>query len=142
MAINSIFSYFLISLICLESKSIIPHQGNTYSLSFLLATPSSPSRALLLELQRYKVSIRCARLGAEVSGHHQKHLMQTLIVLFLKTHFFTQILDCKSQQNRIELETWYTLVFEPECGLAWAAIKLFIDLECLVTEVCVTWWDP
>ena len=84
MAINSIFSYFLISLICLESKSIIPHQGNTYSLSFLLATPSSPSRALLLELQRYKVSIRCARLGAEVSGHRQQQPGANLDCVFVE----------------------------------------------------------
>ena len=35
----------------------------------------------------------CAELGAEVPGHRQHHLMQTLIVRLLKTHFFTSILD-------------------------------------------------
>ena len=65
-----------------------PHQGNTYSLPFLPATPSSPSRtleglfeltrrlsraldsprALLPELQRYKDTVRCVALGPEVPG--------------------------------------------------------------------------
>ena len=40
-------------------------------------------RALLTELQRYKVTDSCAALGAEVPGHRQKQLMQTLIVRFI-----------------------------------------------------------
>ena len=89
-----------------------PHGGNT-SLPFLPATPSSPSRtleglleltpsraldsprALLPELQRYKDTVRCGALGAEVPGHRQQQLTQTLIVRLLKTHFFTLILDCE-----------------------------------------------
>ena len=51
-----------------------------------------PSRALdsklLPEMQRYKDTVSCAALGAEVSGHRQKQLTQTLIVRLLKTHFF------------------------------------------------------
>ena len=90
-----------------------PHRGNTIFLPFLPATPSSPSRtleglfeltrrpsraldsprALLPELQRYKDTVRCAALGAEVPGHRQQQLTQTLIVRLLKTHFFTSILD-------------------------------------------------
>ena len=82
-----------------------PHRGNTL---FLPATPSSPSwtleglfeltlrpsRALNLdeyvasELQRYKDTVRCGALGAEVPGHRQEQLMQTLIVRLLKTHFY------------------------------------------------------
>ena len=50
-------------------------------------------RALLPELQRYKDTVRCAALGAEVPGHCQQQLTQTLIVRLLKTHFFTSILD-------------------------------------------------
>ena len=50
-------------------------------------------RALLPELQRYKDTVRCAALGAEVPGHRQQQLTQTLIVRLLKTHFFTSILD-------------------------------------------------
>ena len=46
-------------------------------------------RALLLELQRYKDPVRCAALGAEVSGHRQEQLAQTLIVRLLKTHLFS-----------------------------------------------------
>merc|ERR1719422_1234152 len=81
--------------------------------SHCAATPSSPSRtleglfeltrrpsralnspgALLPELQRYKDTVRCAALGAEVPGHRQQQLTQTLIVRLLKTHFFTLILD-------------------------------------------------
>ena len=69
------------------------------SLTFLLATPSSPSRTLeglfelarrpsraldsprelLLELQRYKDTIRCGALAAEVPGQCQERLSQTLI---------------------------------------------------------------
>ena len=56
-------------------------------------------RVLLLELQRYKDTIRCVVLGVEVPGHRQQQLTQTLIVCLLKTHFFTSILDF---ENRIE----------------------------------------
>ena len=73
---------------------------------FLSATPSSqvleglfeltrrPSRALdspralLPELQRYKDTVRGAVLGAEVPGHCQQQLTQTLIVRLLKTLFY------------------------------------------------------
>ena len=71
-----------------------------FSLPFLPATPLSPSRtleglfeltrrpsraldsprALLPELQRYKDTVRCGALGAEVPGHCQQQLTQTLIV--------------------------------------------------------------
>ena len=44
-------------------------------------------------------------LGAEVPGHRQQQLMQTLIVCLLKTHFLHRSLILKSQQNRIELVT-------------------------------------
>ena len=49
-----------------------------------------PSRAfvlphsLLLELHRNKDTVRCAMLGSEVLGRHQKQLMQTLISAFVK----------------------------------------------------------
>ena len=56
--------------------------------------------ALRPKLQRYKDTIRCGALSAEISGHRQQQLTQTLIVLLLKTHFFTFL---KSQQNIIEL---------------------------------------
>ena len=92
-----------------------PPQRKHYSLPFLPATPSSPSRTLeglfeltqrpsqaldsprvlLPELQRYKDTVRCASLSAEVPGHRQQQLTQTLIVRLLKTHFFTPILVCK-----------------------------------------------
>ena len=92
-----------------------PHQGNTFLFPFFPATPSSPSRtleglfeltrrpsqaldsprALLPELQRYKDTVRCAALGPEVPGHHQKQLMQTLIVRLLKTLISTPILNCE-----------------------------------------------
>ena len=89
--------------------------GKHYSLPFLPATPSSPSwtleglfeltrypsraldspRALLLVLLRYKDTVRCGALGAEVPGHCQQQLTQTLIVRLYKTHLFTWILDCE-----------------------------------------------
>ena len=46
-------------------------------------------RALLLELQRNKDTIRCAALGADVPGHRQEQLTQTLMVHLLKTHFLS-----------------------------------------------------
>ena len=60
-------------------------------------------RALLLELKIYMVTVRCAVLGAEVPGHCQKQLAQTLIVRLLIKHFFTPILDSKkpTQNNRV-----------------------------------------
>ena len=90
-----------------------PHRGKHYSLPFLPATPSSPSRtleglfeltrrpsqaldsprALLPELQRNKDTVRCTALGTEVPGHHQQQLTQTLIVRLLKTRFFTSFFD-------------------------------------------------
>ena len=71
-----------------------PSLRKQYSLPFLPATPSSPSRtlerlfeltrrpsralelpsALLPELQRNKDTVRCAALGAEVPRHHQEQL--------------------------------------------------------------------
>ena len=77
-----------------------PSSGKHYSLPFLRATPSSLSRtlkglfeltrrpsraldsprALLPELQRYKDTVRCAAVGAEVPGHRQQQLTQTLIL--------------------------------------------------------------
>ena len=49
--------------------------------------------ALLQELQRNKDTVSFAALGAEVAGHRQEQLTQTLIVRLLKTHFFTPIPD-------------------------------------------------
>ena len=49
--------------------------------------------ALLLELQRNKDTVRCSALDAEVPGHRQQQMTQTLIVLLLKKHFYTLILD-------------------------------------------------
>ena len=54
--------------------------------------------------KRNKDTVRCAALGAQVPGHRQQQLTQTLIVRLLKTHFFThRALTLKSKQNRIEL---------------------------------------
>ena len=92
-----------------------------FSLPFFPATPSStsltlerlfelarrPSRALdspcalLPELQRYKDTVTCGALGAEVPGHLHQQLTRTLIVSLLKTYFSTPIFDC--EVNRIEL---------------------------------------
>ena len=59
-------------------------------------------RALLPELQRYKDSVRCAKLGAEVPRHRQHQLTRTLIVCLLKTHFLHRSLIVKSQLDIIE----------------------------------------
>ena len=52
-------------------------------------------RALLSELQRYKDTVGCAAVGAEVPRHRQEQLTQTLMVRLLKTHLSSPILDCK-----------------------------------------------
>ena len=51
--------------------------------------------ALLPELQRDKVTVRCAVLGADVPGQCQEQLTQSLIVPLLKMHLFMRILDCE-----------------------------------------------
>ena len=91
------------------------HQGNAFLFRSSQQLPSlglgpseglfeltrRPSRALdsprmlVLELQRYKDTVRCAALGAEVPGHRLKQMTQTLIVRLLKTHFLTPIVDCE-----------------------------------------------
>ena len=112
---------FLWKLIDLPGGQINdPSSGKSYSLPFPPATPSSPSRtlkglfelkrrpsrslasprALLPELQRYKDTVRCAALGAEVPGHRQQQLTQTLIVRLLKTHFSTPIFDCDKSTEK------------------------------------------
>ena len=51
---------------------------------------------LLLELQRYRDTVRCAEESVEVQGHRQKRLTQTLIVRYWKKHFDrSPILDCE-----------------------------------------------
>ena len=117
LATDSFFSVsFLCKLIDLPGGQINdPSSGKHYSLPFLPATPSSPSRtleglfeltrrpsraldsprALIPELQRYKDTVRCASLGAEVPRHRQEQLAQTLIVRLSRTHCFTPILDCE-----------------------------------------------
>ena len=60
--------------------------------------------ALHPELQRYKDTVRCAELGAEVPGHCQKKLTQTLIVRLLKTHFYTPNLEFQ-QKNCVSDQT-------------------------------------
>ena len=90
-----------------------PRRGGYYSLLFLQATPSCPSRTLdglfeltrrpsralnlnayvASELHRNKNTAGCAALGGKVAGHCQEQLTQTLIVRLLKKHLFTPILD-------------------------------------------------
>ena len=64
------------SLIFLEGKSMTPRRGyyslfcSSQQLTCLRLRPfSSSPRGLLLELQRYKDTVRCIPLGAEFSGH-------------------------------------------------------------------------
>ena len=81
-----------------------PSLGKHYSLLILPTRPSSPAQilegtfkltlcpsrafdlpcALLPELHRNKDTVDCAPLGAQVPGHRQKQLMQTLIVSLFK----------------------------------------------------------
>ena len=71
-----------------------PHQESLFS-----SVPPSNSlvsvSCVASELQRYKDTVRCVALGAEVPGHRQEQLTQTLIVRLKKTHLFTPIHDCE-----------------------------------------------
>ena len=75
LATNSTFLCFLFVKTHWFAWINDPSSGKHYSLPFLPATFSSPSRtldsphALLPELQRYKDTVRCVALGKEVSGH-------------------------------------------------------------------------
>ena len=110
LATNSIFFCFLFVkthwVVCLHVWIEIndPLSGKHYSLPFLPATPSSPSRnleglfeltrrpsraldlprALLPELQRYKDTVRCAALGVEIPGHRQQQTDANLDCAFVE----------------------------------------------------------
>ena len=86
----------------------------SWTLEGLFELTRHPSRALdsprvlLPGLQRYKDTVMCAALGAEVPGRRQKQPTQTLIVRLLKTHFYTPILDCEksTEYNWVSDQTW------------------------------------
>ena len=86
LATNSIFcvSFFVKPVTC---ETCDPSSGKHYSLPLLPVTPLSLSCVLLPELQRYKYTISCAALSAEVQGHRQEQLPQTLIVRLLKLFY-------------------------------------------------------
>ena len=97
LAKNSYYFCFLfVKIIDLPGGQINdPLLGKHHSLPFLPATPSSPSWALdslcalLPELQRYKDSVRCATLGAEVPGHRQQQIDANLVQICPKYTFLT-----------------------------------------------------
>ena len=84
-----------------------PSSGKHYSLQFLSATPLSLSRTLerlfeltlrlsraidlpptlLPEVLRNKDTVRCAVFYAEVPGHRQEHLKQTVDCVFVENTF-------------------------------------------------------
>ena len=87
--------------------SFVPPSNSLVSISdlqVLFVLTWRPSRALdspialLPELQRYMDTFRCAAPGAEVPGHCQKQLTQTLIVRLLKTQF-TSLIRWNSQKK-------------------------------------------
>ena len=88
------------TLICMTSLIVKCQWGISLGKhSFLVLHTLSPSRTLdsartfLPELRRNKDTVRCAVLGAEVPGHRQEQLTQTLIVCSLKTYFFFVVLN-------------------------------------------------
>ena len=56
-------------------------------LTWRLSRAITSFSTLLLELERYKDTVRGVALVPEVPGHRQQQLTQTLIVRLLKTHF-------------------------------------------------------
>ena len=90
-----------------------PSSGKHHSLPFIVTLERvfeltrrssralNSTRALLPELQRYKDTIRCVVLGAEIPANRQIQLMQTLIERLLKTHLSTSILDCEKSTEYV-----------------------------------------
>ena len=76
--------------------NIVSTLSGSQTLEGLFELTRHPSRALnlprvsLSELQRNKDTVMCAALRAEVPGHCQQQLTQTLI---MRRTFFTLILD-------------------------------------------------
>ena len=95
LATKSICSVsFLYKIIDLPGGQINdPHQGNT----ILFRSLQGPSTRLMRCFRNYRDTRTPSgvprTLSAEVPGHSQQQLTQTLIVRLLKTHFFTSILD-------------------------------------------------
>ena len=74
-------------LFCSSQQLPQLHIGPLKGFFELTQRPSRALNSLLPELQRYKDTIRCGALGAEVPEQRQEQLTQTLIVRLLKTHF-------------------------------------------------------
>ena len=99
-SLTQFFPFSEKSLICLEGKSMTPHRGNTNlfrssqqlprlrlgpieGLFELTRTLLGPSTRLVRCFRNYRdtrTPSGCAALGAEVPGHRQQQLTQTLIV--------------------------------------------------------------
>ena len=62
-------------------------------------------------------TVRCAVLGADVPGHRQQQLTQTLIVHLLKTHFFTLIREFEksTEYNQVSDQTWQIVMCAEYC---------------------------
>ena len=90
-----------------------PSSGKYFSLPFLPATPSSPSRALLPEHRRYK-DTHCKVGRAKARRTPSRTADANLDCEFVENaHFLHRSLIVKSQQNRMELVTrpgWAVLV--------------------------------
>ena len=106
----TLFPFCKESLICLDGNSMTPCQGKTIFFRFSQQLPrlqplkgfftcqgalQGLSTCLVCCVLNYRETrtARCAALGAEVPGHRQRQLTQTLILLLLKTHFIPTILD-------------------------------------------------
>ena len=100
------------------ANSMTPLRGNTFLLCFSQQRPRlclGPMKAFfeLTWCSASRALALCVALGAEVPGHSQKQLTQTLIDW--KRTFLHQSSLVKSQQNRIELstQTWVLLPGPP-----------------------------
>ena len=93
------------SLICLEGKSMTPYRGNPIFLHSSQQTPSSLSRALLLDLQRYKDTVRCAARARRSQDAVKNSWRKPWLCVCWKHTFLHRSLIVKSHQNRIELVT-------------------------------------
>ena len=76
-----------------------------------------------------RTPVRCAALGTEFPGHHQKQLTKTLTVeFFFKAHILTPIFGCE-KPNRIKIVELVTIPVVQGCS-AWAEIKMTVVDTC------------
>ena len=122
LATNSffLFPFSKKNQICLEGKnewplfgeillsSVSPSNSEPWRAFWTDPAPFNLPRALLLELQTNKDTVRCVVLGVVVPGHHQKQLRGKPCTFADADALFRMILDCEksTELNLVIDQTW------------------------------------